>query len=314
MASNNNSMRPWVYEGSGDPDGWVNAFERYTDFTEWGPRKKVAAFKTMLQGRAAHWLREVGPRPDPEEDEYEYLKTKLLDKFRLSNASRFQLRTELMVMKQNYHEPVESYLEKIETKWAILDLNEQNKVDFFIQGLSGPIQAHVLRTQPTTLDEAVNAAKAEEAAQGVSLPAQINMNDLVDKLAEKLKSTAAVKAVTTNKSPRSCQLCSSEGHGATECPKFSFEPRTPPVMPYPYAPQMLPSASQQGTMPYPPPPWHYGQSPLPPTANQPRYGTPHPPPQYRNRNMDHVQCYACGQYGHFQRSCPAGNQNMGNTR
>ena len=58
--------------GSGDPDAWVSAFERYTDFTEWGPQKKLAALKTTLQGRAGQWLKEVGGPEEDEVDEYEW--------------------------------------------------------------------------------------------------------------------------------------------------------------------------------------------------------------------------------------------------
>lgn len=74
------------------------------------------------------------------------------------------------------------YLERLECKWgALSDLADQNKIDFFIQGLWGPTQAHGLRTQPATLDEAINAAKAEEAAQVVHTSSEPDLEALVDK-------------------------------------------------------------------------------------------------------------------------------------
>ena len=100
-----------------------------------GTTKEIGSIEAHAArpGKAAQWLKEVGG-PEEDEDEYEWLKKRFLDKFRLSNTSRFQLRTELISMKQNNHESVESYIEKIETKWTILDLSEQSKVDFFYTG------------------------------------------------------------------------------------------------------------------------------------------------------------------------------------
>ena len=99
----------------------------------------------------------------------------------------------------------------MECKWgALSDLADQNKIDFFIQGLWGPIQAQVLRTQPATLDEALNAAKAEEVAQVVDTRSEPDLEALVDKLAEKLASSnrstcsptaAGVNAMSSTKAP-----------------------------------------------------------------------------------------------------------------
>ena len=100
----NQSSRPAFYDGSGNPDAWVDSFEHYANFAEWNEAKKLNAFKTMLQNRAARWLKELPPMEDDEnEDEYEWLKAHFLEKFRPSGASQFRLRTELISTKQERH-------------------------------------------------------------------------------------------------------------------------------------------------------------------------------------------------------------------
>ena len=224
-----NSMRPASFEGlnDSDPDEWINGFERYVALAEWQPQRKLAAFRSMLQGRAGRWLTEVGAAP-ADEDPYDWIRARFVKKFGLSSASRFRLRTELINIKQG-PDSVATYLERVEQKCHPLNLDEQAKLDFFTQGLRGQIQAHVLRTQPGTLDGAINAAKAEEAAQAVAQP---DVDSLVEKLVGRLAhlrttragdaegppaNVHAVKATNAQHS-LTCQLCGTDGHPATACP------------------------------------------------------------------------------------------------
>ena len=93
----------------------------------------------------------------------------------------------------------------------------------------------MLRTQPATLDEALNAAKAEEAAQGVDIRVapDMDLDMLVDKLSRKLSCSTAAGVNAVSSAKTRCQLCNAEGHVATACSQFTYEVRRPVMPAYP---------------------------------------------------------------------------------
>ena len=120
-------------------------------------------------------------------------------KYQLTQSQIFQLHSELASTKQQPHETVDNYAERIEQLCNRLNTEDPVKTHHFVQGLQDLYKAHVLRTEPVEFDDARTHdtrthARAEEGAQSLMATRTDKPSDEVSKLAVKL--AAALKAAT----------------------------------------------------------------------------------------------------------------------
>ena len=300
----NASLRPKPFDGSPTQDinEFLEAFERYSQFADWTPIKKARGLKTMLTEKASKWL----TRQAFDEDiGYDDLADSLRQKYQITVAQQFQIRSELSTIKQKNSESVAEYAERVEQLANKVDVIDPERTHIFLQGLKGTIKLHAIRVQPANFQDAVEAALAEEGAQSLSKSPTdshdvVDIDLLADKLAKKLglnpEVTANVKKVSANPPPvPRCQMCQVEGHEAPQCPKFFSPTRMPPgtVCQFCRSPSHIaPQCSSWG-----PPQTQYR------------------PPRRPRRDRSQIQCFNCGNWGHYQNECQAASSkplNQGN--
>ena len=81
-------------------------------------------------------------------------------KERFSPAHRsLRLRQELSVRRQGPSESIEKYLADLNDKFSCLDLRDEDKLSYLIQGLRPDIQAEVLKKEPKTYAAAEDTAR-----------------------------------------------------------------------------------------------------------------------------------------------------------
>ena len=289
----NQTLRPKPFDGSGtqDIEDFLHTFEMYSNFAEWGERKKINALKSNMVENAGRWLQ----RQEIDNDiTYEELVQLIRDKYNISPAQRFHLRTELSCIRQLDQEMVDQYADRVEQLCNRLDITDQEvQTHQFVQGLKNNIRPHVIRSQPTTMEAALNAARAEEGAQsqavlndtGTTTKSKPDIDLLADAVAQKLSglnfvTQQTVAAVRQNSSVETCQLCNRQGHTARQCHSLQQ-----------YAAQ-YPEQDRSTSLPY-------GHAP--PTYQGPPPPPPPPPRRYKPRHQ--VQCYNCGNFGHYRREC-----------
>ena len=203
---NNRGMRPPAF-GGGDQDveEWLNQFERHCEFVDWKGSKKHKALKNLITGNAARWLQ---LQCEDETDTYDKLAAKLKDKYKLSQSKLFQLRMELSCITQEHGETVDHFFERLQTMAHRTELQDENQImQYFIQGIRPGLRRHVLRIQPNDLDEAVEAARAEEGVE-VMVP-------------ERGQVCTASGRDEKNQQQTVCQLCDTPGHTARLCERFA---------------------------------------------------------------------------------------------
>ena len=191
IMANQTTMRPPSFDTDSDAEEWLRSFERYSEFAEWNPRRKYRAFRNMLTGNAARWLENVVIEPNADADDidvdmYDQLNDQFLVKFSISPTRISQLRLELNGILKKPTETVDHYLQRVERLCYKLGVEDDNsQVIHFIQGLPPAIKSHVMKMSPTTLEQAENAARAEELSRTLTSPPDIQTGPDIDLIAEK---------------------------------------------------------------------------------------------------------------------------------
>lgn len=260
---------PKQFDGSSrqDVNDFLHTFACYADFANWENRKKLKALKGMLVGNAGRWLQ----RQNLEGVTYDQLVELLKDKYKISPAHQFQLKTELSAISQGSDETVDHFVERIQHLCDRLNLEADTQVHHFVNGLKPMLKAHVLRNQPLTLEAAASAARAEEAARALTAIPQQPRSHVdqvqVSSVMDVIKQLNAVSAKVT------CQLCHQEGHTAPSCTS--------------------PSKSM---------------SMMCQLCSSPQHMAPQCPSRYQTaprprRPRHEIQCYNCHEFGHYRREC-----------
>ncbi len=273
---------PKPFDGSNtqDIDYFLSKFEKYASFCQWNDRKRSRALQSMMSDNAARWLQ----RQEVDEDTpYDAVITLLRERYSITEAQRFQLRTELSAIAQKDQETVDEFADRTEQMCNQLNLDDASKIHHFVTGLQPSVRHHVMRTQPTTMETAINAARAEEGVQRSksSDKTEASLTMLVKRLVSQLEATSlssdtpVIRPITSAK--EKCQLCQGSDHTAPSC-------RSHTVCQLCASPQHL--------------------APQCPSMCIPQQYQQRPPARRQNIDIQQVQCFHCSQYGHFRRDCP----------
>ena len=114
----------------------------------------------MLTDNTAHWLQRQ--ETVTEDTPYDDLVKLLQEKYSISKAQRFQMHSEPAAISQKAKETEDEFPNHIEQFCNQLNLDDASKIHYFVNGLQPSLRNHVMLTQPTTMETAINAARAEE--------------------------------------------------------------------------------------------------------------------------------------------------------
>ena len=89
---------------------------------------------------------------------YVELRKALQERFAPAHRS-LRLRQALSIRRQGPQEPIEKFLADLNEKFSCLNLRDEDKLSYLIQGLRADIQAEVLKKDPKTYAEAEDTAR-----------------------------------------------------------------------------------------------------------------------------------------------------------
>ena len=152
-------VKPTFFQGRENEniDRWLQRFALYLANCKISPTSDQAAIKLALHlsGPAETFYYNL---PNTVQASYTLLKYALTERF--SPAHRhLRNQQELSKHRQGPNESLESFLADLNKKFNCLDLRDEDKLCYLIQGLHTDIQADVLKKEPKTYTEAEKAAR-----------------------------------------------------------------------------------------------------------------------------------------------------------
>lgn len=152
-------IKPALFHGreNENVDRWLQRFALYLSNRKIHPESNQAATQLALHlsGPAESFYYNL---PSSVQASYDALKDVLRERF--SPAHRhLRLRQALSVRRQGPNESIENFLADLNEKFSCLDLRDEDKLSYLIQGLRADIQADVLKKEPKTYAEAEDTAR-----------------------------------------------------------------------------------------------------------------------------------------------------------
>ena len=152
-------VKPTLFHGyeSENVDRWLQRFTLYLTNRKIKPGSDQAAIQLALhlQGPAESFYYNL---PDDVQSSFTSLRNALKERFSPAHRS-LRLRQELSVRRQGSSESIEKYFADLNDKFSCLDLRDEDKLSYLIQGLRPDIQAEVLKKEPKTYAAAEDTAR-----------------------------------------------------------------------------------------------------------------------------------------------------------
>ena len=209
---------------SGNPEEDIESlilnFNTYCNNTGKNDQYKAAHIPLLLKGEAHAVFRSL---PQGDKENYEEICKQLRLNFgvvQMPGEVAYPLLTKLKMTTT-----VQEYLNQFRKLCTNLDVTPAMTQAFFIDGLTQKVKQYVTIRQPKSLNEAIQYAKqgeaiAPEPENTATKAAILQLTEEVGKITS-LLGTTQMRAANMNVAPRedTCQICSTVGHIATQCPR-----------------------------------------------------------------------------------------------
>ena len=152
-------IKPTIFHGyeNENVDRWLQRFALYLANKRIHETSKQAAIQLALHlsGPAESFYYNLCSTV---QGSYVELRKALQERFAPAHRS-LRLRQALSIRRQGPQEPIEKFLADLNEKFSCLNLRDEDKLSYLIQGLRADIQAEVLKKEPKTYAEAEDTAR-----------------------------------------------------------------------------------------------------------------------------------------------------------
>ena len=176
---------------------WLQHFENYCTLKKLNEAQQIATFGLLFREKASTWFQSLN-------DDTKASMQNIKDSFSKSYTDSkflFQKERNLFLEKQEDDEPVRDFVARVNTKAKTLNLEEPQIVRILLGGLCANISAHVIKNDPTTVEELLDLATMAEKTNPPSASAEILkqlsvLSKTVESLSVKKDDIPAVNKVT----------------------------------------------------------------------------------------------------------------------
>ncbi len=230
MATDSKMPKFQGYDDVLTPAVWLEKYAIFANCKGWTPAQSLNNVGLYLGEGPYLWYRQL---PQPTRRNLQQLTAAFNAKYQQHDGLIWALRTQLSERRQMPDETVEAYAVSVEKLAAQLQLNDDATMEAFVRGLCPDLKAEAIKAHPTTLDEAINAARV---AASLSTLANKSADDRIDKLVEGMtlltQQVASMAPVTQNRQhqrrhtpprqdqqrqTRPCGRCGKSGHISQHC-------------------------------------------------------------------------------------------------
>ena len=152
-------IKPTIFHGyeNENVDRWLQRFALYLANKRIPETSKQAAIQSALHlsGPAESFYYNLSSTV---QGSYVELRKALQERFAPAHRS-LRLRQALSIRRQGPQEPTEKFLADLNEKFSCLNLRDEDKLSYLVQGLRADIQAEVLKKEPKTYAEAEDTAR-----------------------------------------------------------------------------------------------------------------------------------------------------------
>lgn len=217
--------------GEDDPYEWLDQYEAACEVNGVKGNRILELLSASLEGPALYWWRTARKNVtiwEAWKSEYHRKRS-----FKYQFLTRFcgperqqRWMEELRNCRQRAGETVSEYYGKLQTLYRKADpagqYPERDHYQQFLKGLRSELRTAVRLAAASNLREAVERAKAAEAAY--SMDGSLAGYSMVKKHDEELhKELKELKELLTRSAQESCDLCYKKGHQAVDCPQRSLK-------------------------------------------------------------------------------------------
>ena len=166
---------PPTFHGTGheDAQGWLSQFEKYATYRNLSDDGKKNFMAVILRDEASDWFDTL---PATATATWAALKTAFQQRFQDTDLLRWQKASSMWQRVQGKHESVDAFVSAMR-KMAKAVSTDDVQLRFAIQrGLRPELIAHVIQSQPTSIDELIRVARLAEAAAAATAAASTDVS------------------------------------------------------------------------------------------------------------------------------------------
>ncbi len=223
-----------TFNGTQDPYEWITRFDSACAINRVKNGRRLELLDGVLEGPALAWWRSVkhkckrfGGLYDREKDPQESFKYWFINQY-CGPDKQYEWMIQIRQLKQAPGETVSSYATKLKDLYFRADPRkrypEYDALNQFIEGLRPELRKQTRMALPSTLEEAINKAKAAELAYSDGGPlAAYSLASKDNAVAQELRELKTMMATAYfTQAQDTCDLCYKQGHKAADCPNRSM--------------------------------------------------------------------------------------------
>lgn len=293
MAALKASIHIDPFDGTQDPNQWLDTFNLYSNALELNENQKVAAFPLTVSASTKLWYQTL---PAATKANYDLLTAAFLTRYTPHTTEKWAQVSLVFSLTQRPTETIMSFIDKVRNQAAMAQLPEEQQLQAVLKGLQPQARTLIVQQNPRTMAQLLEHARVADAALGLTNNTEKNITPAVAAAATPVPANSEIAKQLTEITEQLQQLAT-RGRERSRDREQNYGRRND-----------LYGSNRSHT----PPPLHRTPQPSRPVSpgRNHQYQTNGPRPNQGRRQVTFDSCRGCGEYpSHDISRCRARNAN-----